>query len=196
MSRLPDPTAALSPEAQAIYDQLVGRRGRIDGMYRSLLNHPELTRQVSELGTFLRFGAGVLPDALRELAILWLARRLGAAYEWVKHVGPARQAGVPEAVIEALRTRREPNLDATQTAALTVARCVLKRHSIPAAVQDALAAEIGLPGVIELVVLVGFYQMIAGVIFAFDVPLPEGTCRAFWARGRMIFSPVSLFCLC
>ena len=183
MARLPDPTAALSPEAQAIYDQLVGRRGRIDGMYRSLLNHPELTRQVSDLGTFLRFGAGVLPEALRELTILWLARRLGAAYEWVKHVGPARQAGVPDAVIEALRTRQEPNLDATQTAALTVARCVLERHSIPAAVQDGLAAEIGLPGVIELVVLVGFYQMIAGVIFAFDVPLPEGTAAPFGPEG-------------
>ena len=113
------------------------------------------------------------------MTILWLARRLGAAYEWVKHLAPARQAGVPEAVIEALRTRQEPNLDATQAAALTVARCVLERRSIPAAVQDALAAEIGLPGVIELVVLVGFYQMIAGVIFAFDVPLPEGAAAPF-----------------
>ena len=31
-----------------------------------------------------------------------------------------------------------------------------------------------MPGVVELVVLCGFYEMIAGVIFAFDVPLPEG----------------------
>ncbi|MCX5893500.1 MAG: carboxymuconolactone decarboxylase family protein [Deltaproteobacteria bacterium] len=183
MSRLPDPTASLSPEAQGIYDQLVGRRGRIDGMYRGLLNHPELTRHISDLGTFLRFGAGVLPEALRELTILWLARRLGAAYEWVKHAGPARQAGIPDAVIEALRTRQEPNLDATQTAALTVARGVLERRSIPAAVQDGLAAAIGLPGVIELVVLVGFYQMIAGVIFAFDIPLPEGAAAPFETEG-------------
>ena len=183
MARLPDPTAALSPEAQAIYDQLVGRRGRIDGMYRSLLNYPQLTRHVSDLGTFLRFGAGVLPDALRELTILWLARRLEVAYEWIKHVGPARQAGVPDAVIEALRTQQEPNLDATQAATLAVARCVLERHSIPAALQAGLAAELGLPGVIELVVLVGFYQMIAGVIFAFDIPLPEGAAAPFETEG-------------
>jgi 4-carboxymuconolactone decarboxylase len=184
MARLPDPTAALSPEAQTIYDQLVGRRGRIDGMYRSLLNHPQLTRQVSDLGTFLRFGAGVLPEALRELTILWVARRLGVAYEWVKHVGPARKAGVPEAVIEAMRSGQEmPNLAPAQAAALTVARCVLERRSIPAAVQDGLAAAVGLPGVIELVVLVGFYQMIAGVIFAFDVPLPAGTEAPFEAES-------------
>ena len=29
------------------------------------------------------------------------------------------------------------------------------------------------------VVLVGFYRMIAGVIFAFDVPLPEGAAAPF-----------------
>jgi 4-carboxymuconolactone decarboxylase len=184
MARLPDPTGALSPEAQAIYDQLVGRRGRIDGMYRSLLNHPQLTRQVSDLGTFLRFGAGVLPEALRELTILWVARRLGVAYEWVKHLDPARKAGVPEAVIEAMRSGQEmPNLARAESAALAVARCVLERRSIPAAVQDSLAAEVSLPGVIELVVLVGFYQMISGVIFAFDVPLPAGAAAPFEAEG-------------
>ena len=70
MARLPDPTGSLAPKAQALYDELVGRRGRIDGMYRSLLNHPELVRRVSDLGTFLRFGAGTLPAAVRELVIL------------------------------------------------------------------------------------------------------------------------------
>lgn len=183
MARLPDPTAALAPETQALYEQLLARRGRIDGMYRSLLNHPELARHVSDLGTFLRFGAGVLPPAVRELTILWLARQLGAAYEWAKHVGPAREAGVSEAVIEALRTQQGLKLDATQEAALAAARCVLERRSIPTVVQDGLVAKIGLPGVIELVVLVGFYQMIAGVIFAFDVPLPEGATAPFEPEG-------------
>ncbi len=182
MARLPDPTASLTPEAQEIYEDLVSRRGRIDGMYRTLLNHPRLTRYVSDLGTFLRFGGGV-PDALRELTILWVARQLGSAYEWVKHLAPARQAGIDEAVIEVLRTRQELHLDATQAAALTAARCVLDRRSIPAEVQDNLAAKIGLPGVIELVVLVGFYQMIAGVIFAFEVPLPAGVAAPFESAG-------------
>jgi 4-carboxymuconolactone decarboxylase len=180
MARLPDPTGALSPAAQGLYEHLVGRRGRIDGMYRSLLNHPELTRQVSDLGEFLRFSGGVLPPAIRELTILWLARRLGAAYEWVKHLGPAREAGVSEAIIEAVRLGQEvSDLDPLQVACLAAARCVLERRSIPQEIQDGLAARIGLPGVIELVVLVGFYQMIAGVIFAFDVPLPEGAAPPF-----------------
>lgn len=180
MARLPDPTGSLAPDAQALYEKLVGKRGRIDGMYRSLLNHPELTRHVSDLGTFLRFGAGSLPAAVRELVILWLARQVGAAYEWVKHEPPARAAGLSDAVIAALRAGREPfDLDETQQGALVVARCVLESRSIPQDLQERLIGLVGMEGVIELVVLVGFYRMIAGVIFAFDVPLPEGAAAPF-----------------
>jgi 4-carboxymuconolactone decarboxylase len=180
MAKLPDPTSSLSPEGQELYRRLVAKRGRIDGMYRSLLNHPELTEQVSNLGTFLRFGSGALPDALRELLILWVARELGAAYEWVKHEPVARKAGVSADVIEAIRTRQKPpGLDGLQQAALAAAQCVLQRQSIPQVVQDELTEALGLAGMVELVVLCGFYEMIAGVIFAFDVSLPEGATDPF-----------------
>jgi 4-carboxymuconolactone decarboxylase len=180
MAHLPDPTGSLAPPAQALYDELVGKRGRLGGMYRSLLNHPELARRVSDLGTFLRFGAGVLPAAVRELVILWLARQLGAPYEWVMHEPPARAAGLSDAVIAALRAGTEPpGLDETQQGALVVARCVLASRSIPPDLQEQLIGLVGMEGVIELVVLAGFYRMIAGVIFAFDVPLPEGAAPPF-----------------
>ncbi|MDD2902924.1 MAG: carboxymuconolactone decarboxylase family protein [Syntrophales bacterium] len=179
MARLPDPRPSFSPEAQEIYDRLAAKRGRIDGMYLSLLNDPELTHQVGALGTYLRF-EGALPDDMRELTILWLARRLKAAYEWVKHVPYARKAGIPEEVLEAIRTGREPaGLRSDLQLALQVADCVLEKRSLPAPLQDSLAAAVGLAGVVELVVLCGFYEMIAGVIFAFDVPLPEGEGEPF-----------------
>ena len=180
MARLPDPTGALTPEAHVLYEQLQAKRGRIDGMYLSLLNHPELTRCVSDLGTFLRFGAGTLPAAVRELVILWLARQVGAAYEWIKHEPVARAAGLPDPVLNPLRAGQvPPGLDETQQAALQVAKFALELHSIPVEVQEALVAQVGLKGVIELVVLVGFYRMIAGVIFSFDVPLPEDATDPF-----------------
>ena len=62
MARLPDPTSSLSPQARELYNRLTARRGRIDGMYRGLLNHPELTQHVSDLGSYLRFASGTLPD--------------------------------------------------------------------------------------------------------------------------------------
>ena len=180
MARLPDPTTAMSPEAAELYRSLAARRGRIDGMYRSLLNHPQLTRYVSDLGTFLRFGSGALPADLRELTILWVSRQLNAAYEWVKHLPPARAAGLSEGLIEAVRTAREEGeLTGAQKAVIDAARCVLARRSIPQRLQDGLITALGRQGLIELVVLCGFYQMIAGVISAFDVPLPPGAADPF-----------------
>jgi 4-carboxymuconolactone decarboxylase len=39
--------------------------------------------------------------------------------------------------------------------------------------------ELGVPGLIELVVIAGHYRLIAGVLFAFDTPLPEGERAPF-----------------
>jgi 4-carboxymuconolactone decarboxylase len=182
MARLPDPDLALDPDAQRIYDRLVSHRGVLEphNIYLGLLNHPQLAEHVGALGTFLRFGGGALPDVLRELIILWVAKNLGAAYLWVKHEPVARKAGVPNVVLDSLRQGRQvPDMIPHQQAALAVAGCVLARRSIPPEVQEALSAAVGLPGVIELVVLTGFYQMFAGMVFAFDVPLPEGAAAPF-----------------
>jgi len=181
MAGLPDPVEmGLSTEQQELYDRLVAKRGRIDGMYRSLLNHPDLLRRVSELGTFFRFGESVLPDEARELAILWSAGRLGAGYEWVKHVPPARAAGLSEAVIEAARQGRVPDdLSPALAAVIEGVRCVLCLRSLPEGTQKALEEAYGIKGALELVALCGFYRMIAGVIAAFDVPLPEGEREPF-----------------
>jgi len=176
--------ADLSQEARALYDQLTVKRGRIDGMYKTLLLHPDLLRHVSGLGTYLRFESPALTAQARELAVLAVARSLGAAYEWVKHAPQARKAGLDEAVLTALRAGGRPEgLSPELSAVLDAARCVLEKRSIPEAVQSVLEKAYGVAGVIELVVLCGFYVMIAGVILAFDVPLPEGEADPFAKAG-------------
>ncbi len=176
MASLPDPVqSGLTPEQKALYDELCSTRGRIDGMYRSLLNHPDLLARVAALGTFFRFGESALPDAARELAILRTAASLEAGYEWVKHVPPAQKAGLPGAVIEAVRQKKRPDgLSPELSAVYDATERVLAFKSLPKDLQEALEKAYGVKGVLELVALCGFYRMIAGVIFAFDVPLPPG----------------------
>lgn len=181
MARLPMPDRdALPPKGRALYDRLAAKRGRIDGMYRALLNHPTLAEHVSDLGTYFRFGSAVLPPALRECVILWSARSCRAAYEWVKHEPVARQAGLEAAVIEAVRRGERPaGLSPVYAAALDAAKATLELKSVPQAAQDVLISELGREGLLEIVALCGFYRLIAGVIFAFDVPLPEGSAPPF-----------------
>lgn len=49
MSQLPDPVADLTGADLALYESLVAKRGRVDGMYRALLNHPLLILSVSSV---------------------------------------------------------------------------------------------------------------------------------------------------
>ena len=180
MAKLPDPTTSSNPKVQELYQRLKATRGRIDGMYRTMLNHPELTELVSALGSYLRFGHSRLPADVRELAILWVGRQADAPYEWVKHETMALKAGVPQEVIEDIRAGQKlAGLTPLQENALAALQYVMDKKSIPSDLQDELIRELGIEGLIELVVLHGYYQMIAGVIFAFDVPLPSGSSDPF-----------------
>lgn len=184
MARLPDVAEPFTPQTQEVYDELVSSRGALRGPYRALLHDPELARRVGALGGFLRFGGGCLPGDVREIVVLAVARRLGSAFEWAMHEPHALSEGIRQDVIEALRAGREPSgLSPLQAEALEAAGYVLDGRSIPRDLQDGLAARLGLKGVVELVVLAGFYEMIARIISSFDVPLPAGTSDPFPVPG-------------
>jgi 4-carboxymuconolactone decarboxylase len=66
------------------------------------MNHPQLAQRIEALGFYLKF-EGRLPRKVYQYAVLRVARVCGVAFEWVDHVAHARDAGVPEPVIEGLR---------------------------------------------------------------------------------------------
>jgi 4-carboxymuconolactone decarboxylase len=179
MAQLPDVIDSLSPEAQKVYDRIKAKRGAIRGPYAPLMHHPVLAGLVGDLGAFLRFD-GALPGDLRELAILMTARAVAQPFEWVMHAPIARTAGLPDAVIDQIRARADLGaLPPRYADAARVVRCVLARESIPRELQDRVQGALGVSGLVELVVLAGYYQLIAAVLFSFDTPLPEGTPAPF-----------------
>lgn len=179
MARLPDILGALTPDAQKVYDRITAKRGKIGGPYVPLMHHPALAEHVADLGEYLRFGS-TLPGDLRELAILVTARHVAQPFEWVMHAPVALKEGLPVEIIEHIRSRGDlSTLPARYVRAARVVRHVLAREPVPQALQDEAEKEVGVTGVVELVVLAGYYQTIAAVLFAFDVPLPEDTPPPF-----------------
>jgi len=179
MARLPDLIGALDPAAQKIYDRIAVKRGKIRGPYVPLMHHPALAERVADLGEYLRFDA-TLPGDMRELAILITARHVAQPFEWVMHAPVATKEGLPQDVIERIRARGDlSSLPARYVRAARVVQHVLARESVPQRLQDEIQQEVGVTGLIELVVLAGYYQTIAAVLFSFDVPLPEGTPQPF-----------------
>lgn len=179
MAKLSDPIDSLPPEAKRVYEKIATKRGAVRGPFASLMHSPELAERVGDLGEHLRFG-GTLPGDIRELAVLVTARAINQPYEWIAHAKIARAEKLPDDVIERVRTRGD-------LAALTprlarparVVQHVLALESIPRDLQDQVERELGIAGLMELVVLVGHYRLIAGVLFAFDTPLPDGTPPPF-----------------
>jgi 4-carboxymuconolactone decarboxylase len=180
MARLPDPVGTLTPEAKAILDKITAKRGPMrGGPYASLMHHPALAEKVGDLGEYLRFN-GTLPGDIRELAILVTARSVDQAYEWIAHARIGKKEGLPDEVIERVRTRGDlSTLPARYAGPVRLVQHVLAYESIPATLQEQVQRELGAAGMMELVVLAGQYRLIAGVLFAFDTPLPDGTPAPF-----------------
>ncbi len=182
MAELPFDPNALSPDDRALFERMKAKRAAagapFGGPYLALMNHPVLAERIEELGYFLKF-QGHLPREVYQYTVLRVARSTKAAFEWVDHIAHAREAGVPDAVIEAVRSRRTASLPEPYAAAEAVIAAVFAWQDVPAAAQEAAIVRFGREAYVELVVLVGFYQMFSGINEGFAVALPQGTPAPF-----------------
>jgi len=183
MTRIPEPTRdALSPEARVVHDRIAQTRGGVRGPYGVLLHHPVLADLVARLGEQLRFRSG-LPGADRELAILAAGREHESAYEWAAHEPIARREGTRPEAIAVVRDRGETTgLQPREALLVDTVRTLLREHRLTAAQFARAEVELGRTGLLELVILAGYYGMIAGVLNAYEVDLPPGDRPAFRRR--------------
>ncbi|HEY5897344.1 MAG TPA: carboxymuconolactone decarboxylase family protein [Burkholderiales bacterium] len=148
-----------------------GPRGEVRGPFIALLHHPALARRLQELGEQLRWKS-TLPAKLVELAVLVTARRWTCQHEWFIHVQLARKAGIAEAAIEAIQAGKEPSLAADEAAVYAFCREAHATGRVSDATFDAVCARFGREGAIELLVLSGYYTLMAMVLNTAGLPLP------------------------
>jgi 4-carboxymuconolactone decarboxylase len=169
--------AALPADAQALFATMAARRKAggegFGGPYLALLNHPELARRVEELGFFLKF-EGSLPRTIYQFIVLTVARSTGAAFEWHDHIAHARAAGLPEDVIDCIGSARIYALPRPYALAHAILEKTMAWQEVPDELQARAAAEWGKHGLVEIVVLSGFYQMFAAINQGFDISEVSG----------------------
>jgi 4-carboxymuconolactone decarboxylase len=182
MSTLPDSTGNLTGKAKAIYNDILERRtaqgATVRGLYIPLMNHPELTQHIERLGYYLKF-EGKLPRDAYQFIVLSMARRIGVAFEWIDHVEPAKAAGLSNALIDAVLKTDRGSIPHPYSLILDTIDIVLEFKSIPENIQTKMIDIYGVQGLLEVVTLCGFYQMVGEITEAFDVPLPEGSVNPF-----------------
>jgi 4-carboxymuconolactone decarboxylase len=140
---------------------------------------------------WLRWGGVLLGEleldpALRELAILRVAQQTPhAEYEWVQHVPIALAVGATEAQVDAIE-RNELEADAFDDVQRNVLRFtdeVIHDARASDATFVAVAETLSPREIVELLMVIGQYMMLARVMATVDIELDEPAGRAVIDRA-------------
>jgi 4-carboxymuconolactone decarboxylase len=167
----PIPEALQTPEQRAAAQELIsGPRGKLAGPFVPLMRSPGLLARVQKLGEFLRFESG-LPDRIKELAILVVARHWSQPYEWSFHLPLALKAGVTRETAQAIAAGRRPDaLTEPEAAAYGLLVELSETRQVGDGAWTRAVAAFGEEGVVELIGFCGYYAMLAMTMNAARTP--------------------------
>jgi 4-carboxymuconolactone decarboxylase len=174
--RFPDLKREQMTDAQKkVYDSIAGGpRGGVRGPFGPLLRCPELTDRVQKLGEYLRYNTS-LPPRLNEFAIIICARFWGSKYEWYEHKPLAIKGGLAESIADALAQGKRPaNMKPDEELIYDFCTALRRDHFIGDDLFKRAVALFGEAGVIDLVAVSGYYDLVSMVLNVAEIPLPPG----------------------
>jgi alkylhydroperoxidase family enzyme len=175
MARLPyvDPATASEPVRE-----LLDRFPVKLNVFRMMAHADQGFRPLVALGSAI-LGRQKLSSKLRELIILRVAALSSSRYEWVQHVPIAQATGATADQIAALERGdiEADAFDALERLVLRFATEVLRDVRASEATFAALASRLSPQEVVEVIMTVGYYMMIARLLetTAVDLDPPAGT---------------------
>ena len=181
MARIPyfDPEQA--PER--VLRAMAGKR-KIN-IFRMIANSENSAPEVLALGQTLSKGSSLDP-AHREVVILRVAHLTNAAYQWHEHTTVAKRVGFTAEKIDAIaaHTSREPGiiLSPFERTLIEFTDAVVITATAPDELFDAVRTDYNDSRVVELVLLIGFYMMVARVMNTFHLDLENEKVGSYHLR--------------
>jgi 4-carboxymuconolactone decarboxylase len=175
MARIPPVTRdRVREDLRRIFDEVSSGPGGVGTGPMSVLKYsPEMARRAIPLFQYVR-NESSLPQKVRELAMLTTARATDCPYIWNAHVALGRQAGLSDALVNALRDRKPlPPIAVEEAVVITLGMEFFQTHRISQDTFDVALAQFGPQGLVELTTLMGFYAMLAFNANAVDLGLPQ-----------------------
>ena len=168
----------MTPEGQLVWDEIESSRGGVARNYAALLNNPQAAGRLATLGGYVRFETPLDPR-LKSLAALTAAREANGHYVWTVNQRSAREAGLTDDIVEAIHQFRAPvGLQPQDANVVQFVQEVLRHHRVSDATFEALRSQVGDAGVIDVLVVSGYYYTLAHCLQALEVELPEGQTSA------------------
>ena len=165
----------MTPEQKTLVDHVLsGERASMDGPFNIMLRSPEMGDLAQQLGAYLRFHSS-LPRKLNEFAILITARSWNAQYEWYVHHQNALQAGLNPALIDAVAAGKRPAaMQPDEEAVYNFCTELLNTRQVSDATFAAAKAKFGERGVVDMIGVIGYYNLVSALLNVDRYPLPEG----------------------
>ena len=178
----------LGASARALYDRIAGGPraqgrqafpltdpdGRLNGPFNAMLVSPDVGDAMQGLGAAIRYKSGLTARA-REIAILELSVLRGCAFEWYAHEHVGRQAGLTDAEISALRDGAPAaTFDAAESLVRDLVRTLVRERDLDDATFAAAENVLGAALLMDVIALVGYYDLLALSLRVWRTPLPAG----------------------
>ena len=181
MARLPLATRESVPEDQRDqFDELVRGYGAVPqfGPSSIMIRVPKVHQFLNSVNRYLRDESS-LPKKLQELAMLVTARELDCQYVWNAHAASARASGVSDAIVDALRDRKElPKLDDDERAVVRYGQEFFRTRRVSRGAFQLALEQLQSRGVVELGLIFGNYSLIAVLVNSLDADLPPDRTEA------------------
>jgi len=180
------PPAELSAEQKPLYDDMrkgiasnfnafkVEREdGALMGPWNPWLHEPAIGKAIWDL-TLAMTANAVLPDNVRQIAILVVGARYNAAYELYAHVAVAEHEGMSAERLASLVADLKPNdLSREENVAFDFSYALSRGGTLPEPLYRLAIETFGQHGTNELIYLVGLYALVSTTLNGFNVPVPE-----------------------
>ncbi len=173
MSRLSELTTdTMTEEQREVYEKTrAGRQaGPLRGPSSAWVRSPKVYERLGWMVLFMR-NDSVIPARLVEFVILLTVKDWEAEYPWGVHEGMAREAGLGDEVIAAVKAGERPEFaNVDEEAVYDFCDEMRKWRKVSGETYGAVLAILGEQGVVELVALIGQYTTVSMTVNAFEIP--------------------------
>jgi 4-carboxymuconolactone decarboxylase len=179
------PLDKMTPAQRTVAEAIMsGPRGRMSGPFNAWLRSPELADRLQKVGEYVRFNTS-LDKRLNEMAIIMTAQFWGSQYEWYAHTPLAIKAGLDPETIAALGAGKKPEKMKDDEAIVWEFTTQLRRdHGVDDATYAKAVDKFGEPGVMDLVAVNGYYDVVSMTLNVAHVAPPSGAELPFKQAGR------------
>lgn len=179
------PLDKMTPAQRTVAEAIMsGPRGRMSGPFNAWLRSPELADRLQKVGEYVRFNTS-LDKRLNEMAIIMTAQYWGSQYEWYAHAPLAIKAGLDPETIAALGAGKKPEKMKDDEAIVWEFTTQLRRdHGVDDAIYAKAVDKFGEPGVMDLVAVNGYYDVVSMTLNVAHVAPPSGAELPFKQAGR------------